>query len=421
MASEVTGQRRAGKLKGGPMERTMWLSGLWLALVVACGSESKTLPLSSEPAPPVPVVAHDGGASSDPAAVANAPDGASDAGSPVACVPSSAVTIYPGVGAASDDPIAPAGPGVVLMGGGTDVDQAFVWMHDTVAGSRAARAGDLIILRASGDDGYDAYAYGIAPFHSVRTIVVGTAATAADLACAADLVSRAEVVFFAGGNQAKYVAWAGSPLMTAVQHVYDRGGVIGGTSAGCAILGGFAYDAVSAGSSNVASSDAIADPFETSISFTRGALHFSVLDGVITDPHFRARDRMGRLAAFMARQHADGAVTTSPPRVLGIGVDEKTAVLVDKAGIARLVQQSPGTGAAFFVRGAVPDQCEHGKPLRYRRLLVTRLDAPAQTFSLQTWCGSGTVYELGVFGDAPPPYQPSDPYGAGPDGITCGP
>jgi cyanophycinase len=334
---------------------------------------------------------------------------------------SSAVMIYPGVGADSDDPIAPVGPGVALMGGGTDVDQAFIWMHDTVAGSPTTRAGDLIVLRASGDDGYDGYAYGIAPFHSVRTIVVGDAATAADLACAADLLSRAEAVFFAGGNQAKYVAWAGSPLMTAVQHVYDRGGVIGGTSAGCAIMGGFAYDALAAGTSNVTSSDAIADPFETSISFTRGALHFSALDGVITDPHFRARDRMGRLAAFMARQHADGAVTTSPPRVLGIGVDEKTAVLVDKTGIARLVQQSPGIGAAFFVRGAVPDQCEQGKPLLYRKLRVTRLDAPAQTFSLKTWCGSGTVYELGVFGDVPPPYQPSDPYGAGPDGTTCGP
>jgi hypothetical protein len=182
--------------------RTIAFCGLSLALVTACGSESKTLPLSTQGVPPVPAVEHDGGASSAPASGANAPNGASDAGSPVGCVTSSAVTIYPGVGAAGDDPIAPAGPGVVLMGGGTDVDQAFVWMHDTVAGSPGARAGDLIILRASGDDAYDAYAYGIAPFHSARTVVVGDAATAADLACAGDVVARAEVVFFAGGKAA---------------------------------------------------------------------------------------------------------------------------------------------------------------------------------------------------------------------------
>lgn len=339
----------------------------------------------------------------------------------VACVPSSAVMIYPKVGASVDDLQAPHGPGLVLMGGGTDVDAAFVWTHDAIAGAASTRAGDLIILRASGDNGYDAYAYALAPFHSVRTIVLGASATATDLACVAAAVSEAEAVFFAGGDQSRYVAWQGSPLIQAVQHVYDRGGVVGGTSAGCAILGEFVYDSLAAGSSNVATGDAIASPFESPITFTRGMLRFPPLAGVITDPHFHARDRMGRLAAFMARQHADGAVTRSPAAVLGIGVDEKNAVAIDQSGMVRLLQQAPGTGAAYFLRGEPPTQCEVGKPLIYRHLRVVRLDSSSQTFSLSTWCGDGPTYQLDVFGDAPPPYQPSNPYTPGADGTMCGP
>jgi cyanophycinase len=341
------------------------------------------------------------------------PDGVGsvgDSGAAAApCTPSSAITIFPRVGDASDDARPPAGSGLVLMGGGTDVDAAFTWMHDTIAGSSSGRAGDLVVLRASGDNAYDPYAYGVATFHSVRTILIGAAA----------IVARAEGVFFAGGDQSKYFAWKGSPLMTEVQAVYDRGGVVGGTSAGCAILGGFAYDALAAGTSNVATSDAVADPFESTITFTRGMFTFPPLAGAITDPHFRARDRMGRLATFLGRQHADGAVTKNPAAALGIGVDEQTAVVIDKSGVAKLLQQVPGTGSAFFVRGGIPDQCVAGSPLVYRNLTITRLDSPSQTFSMSSWCGSGSRYTVNVFGDAPPPYQPSNPYTATADGTVC--
>ena len=373
---------------------------------------------------PTPPVADDAGRSADGSTDRGSQEdarAAGDSATPITCTPTQAITIYPRVGDANDDARVPHGPGLVLMGGGTDVDAAFVWTHDTVAASPSARASDLVVLRASGTNTYDAYAFGVAPFQSVRTVLIGDAATPGDLACAAQIVTQAEAVFFAGGDQSKYVAWKGSPLMTAVQDVYDRGGVVGGTSAGCAILGGFAYDSIAAGTANVATSDAIASPFESAITFTRGMLQFPALAGAITDPHFQPRNRMGRLAAFMARQHTDGAVTKSPAAVLGIGVDEQNAVVIDKNGVARLLQQSPGMGAAFFVRGAVPDQCAKGQPLIYRNLVVTRLDSPAQTFSLKTWCGSGSVYKLGVFGDAPPPYQPSDPYGATADGTTCVP
>jgi cyanophycinase len=390
-----------------------------LLVLVSCGSDRAAEPTGRGGSPRPGNAADDGSRPGAPPR-SDGDGGVGDgAVAAVACTPSSAITIFPPVGGASDDTRAPGGPGLVLMGGGTDVDAAFTWTHDTIAGSASGRAGDLVVLRASGDNAYDQYAYDLSAFHSVRTVVIGAAATNGDLACAAAIIARAEGVFFAGGDQSKYFAWKGSALMAAVQALYDRGGVIGGTSAGCAILGGFAYDAAAAGPSNVTTADAIADPFESGITFTRGMLAFPPLAGAITDPHFRPRDRMGRLAAFMARQHADGAVARMPAAVMGIGVDEKSAVVIDKNGVARLLQQVPGSGSAFFVRGGAPDQCVAGSPLIYRKLLVTRLDSSTQTFSLASWCGSGTVYTIDVFGDSPPPYQPSNPYAAMEDGSAC--
>jgi hypothetical protein len=196
------------------------------------------------------------------------------------------LTIYPRVGDAGDAQPALAGPALILMGGGSDVDDAFRWAQ-TVIGE-----GDVVVLRASGGDGYDAYLAGLAPFHSVQTVKLEPPASADALAQAAAIVERAELVFFAGGDQADYVAWRGSPLLAAVQGVWARGGVVGGTSAGCAILGQLVFDDVAAALANVNVDGlrALADPWDGAISFSRDLFAFAPMAGVIT-PHRRRRRR----------------------------------------------------------------------------------------------------------------------------------
>src|SRR5688572_3768119 len=54
------------------------------------------------------------------------------------------------VGNPGDVAARPTG-GVILMGGGTDVDAAFAWQRDRIDG------GDVVVLRASGADGYNDY------------------------------------------------------------------------------------------------------------------------------------------------------------------------------------------------------------------------------------------------------------------------
>lgn len=315
------------------------------------------------------------------------------------------LTIYPRVGDAGDAQPALAGPALILMGGGSDVDDAFRWAQ-TVIGE-----GDVVVLRASGGDGYDAYLAGLAPFHSVQTVKLEPPASADALAQAAAIVERAELVFFAGGDQADYVAWRGSPLLAAVQGVWARGGVVGGTSAGCAILGQLVFDDVAAALANVNVDGlrALADPWDGAISFSRDLFAFAPMAGVITDTHFAARDRMARLAAFVARLQAEGAA----PSVLGLGIDEGNALVVEANGTATLLQQRAGEGGAWAVALTSPSTATRGRPLAASGLEVTRLDRAGQQLDLRARCGGGTRYAISVDGARPlQPYTPRDPYGA---------
>jgi len=316
------------------------------------------------------------------------------------------ITATPRRGNPVDDPAPPAKGGLILMGGGADVDAAFVWAHHQLAGDPSERRGDALILRASGGDGYDQYLEELAPFNSVQTLIISPKATRKDLAAAIPWVDRAEFVFFAGGNQAYYTAWKKSGLMEAVQNLLNRGGVVGGTSAGLAILGQFVFDAKSAGSSNVTTQDALEDPFAPTISFTRNMLKFPLMRGVITDSHFEERDRIGRLASFMARQIADGAAQRS---IIGIGINEGTALLLDKK--SGLAHRAPGsTGSAFIIRGGAAQRIKKGRSLLYEKLKVIRLDTEDQFFDFKQSCGTGAAYNLAVDGDSPGFYSPADPY-----------
>ena len=332
-----------------------------------------------------------------------------------------AITVYPRQGRAADWTGASNGPGVVVMGGNQDVDDAFVWMQARLAGGSAG--GDVVVLRdpdpnAGHDDDYAPYLLGLAKFNSVQTIVLADPVGASELAQAAAIVDAAEGVFFGGGDQRHYVGWRG-PLLDAVQRVYDRRGVVGGTSAGGALFGQIVNDAIGQYShGSTTSANALADPFEPSITFTTGLFAIPALAGAITDTHFHARDRFGRLAAFVARI-AGGSLAGSTS-ALGVGVDEDSALLIDDRGIATLALYAPGRGGAWLLRGGPPADLAPGRALTYS-VAVTRLDAAGQRFDLGQRCGDGASYAVAIDGAKAAPYVPVDPYGASAGAAQCGP
>jgi len=275
-------------------------------------------------------------------------------------------------GNAADVVVPLAGPAHDFGGGGTDVDAGLQWIIDQVRGCTSCSTKiDVVILRATGTNGYNDYIYAMNGVDSVETLVI-TKASDANTAAVETTVKNAEVVFFAGGDQCDYVTlFKGTKVETAVESVYAKGGGVGGTSAGLAIQGDFTYDACMG---SVVSSQALANPYHRYVTFTYDFFHWANLQNTITDDHFVARDRMGRTLAFLARQIKDGKAASA----LAIAVDEVASVEVDRHGLATVV----GTGSAYFILADhAPETCVAGTPLTYSNYKIWKV-APGGTFNL---------------------------------------
>ena len=174
---------------------------------------------------------------------------------------------------------------MVFGGGGLDVNGEFVWIHDTVVGSHARRAGDLVVLRAVGTNDYDSYIYHLAPYDSVRTLLLPTCSSEKVLAAAAAIISTSSAVFFAGGDQADYVVLErnadpiGSPAP-----LWCRMALVG-TSAGEAILSDYVFNALHDNRRDATSKNAVRDPYERLITFTYDFLHFPSAKNPVADMH----------------------------------------------------------------------------------------------------------------------------------------
>ena len=288
-------------------------------------------------------------------------------------------------GNAGDVEVTLAGPAHDFGGGSTDVDAALQWLIDKVRGcTDCATKIDVVILRSTGADGYNDYIYAMNGVDSVETLVI-TSPRDGNTAAVVDTVTKAEVVFFAGGDQCDYVDnFKGTAVETAVESVYARGGGIGGTSAGFAIQGEFVYDACSGSATSVRALD---NPYHKTLSFTYGFFNWAHLHDVITDQHFSARDRMGRTMAFLARQIQDGQASSA----WAVAVDERTSLVVDREGLGTVI----GEGAVYFVLADhMPEVCQPRTPLTYSGFKIWKVTA-GQTFDLRTRPTVG-YYEISV-------------------------
>jgi len=202
---------------------------------------------------------------------------------------------------------------------GSWAPSVFAWM--------AARGnfGDVVILGLSGSDAAATNAFTTAGVASVTNVNV--TALNADNASVAQVIANADIVWIRGGDQSNYVnLWNGTLAEQAIRDVYDAGGVVGGTSAGCAVLGSIIYDA------NVGSltpRQALQNPFHPFLTFTTDFLELT--NGVLFDTHFTERGRFGRLAVMAAR-----AMQDIDPGVLAVGVDDRTALCISPDGTAEV-------------------------------------------------------------------------------------
>jgi cyanophycinase len=139
-------------------------------------------------------------------------------------------------------------------------------------------------------------------------------------------MEQAAVVFFTGGDQLRLTSQLGdSPVFQELKAFYERGGTIAGTSAGAAAM---------------PATMIVGGPSDKSnrISALNMAPGLGFIADVIIDSHFAERGRMGRLLGAVAQN----------PRYLGLGIDEDTAIVVERGKTFRVL----GSGGVYIVDGS---------------------------------------------------------------------
>jgi len=253
--------------------------------------------------------------------------------------------------------------GICLMGGASESDEAMIWFLEKADG------GDILVLRASGSDGYNNYFYsqlGVT-VNSVETLVIHNAEGAID-PYVLQKVAQAEAIWIAGGNQWNYVNYfKGNAMQDALNHhVNVKQAVIGGTSAGMAILGSYYFDAQNG---TVNSSQALINPYAANVTLGyNDFLEIPYLENVVTDTHYDNPDRRGRHTVFLARMTTDHGVQS-----FGIASEEYTAVCIEADGTARVFGDYPAfQDFAYFLQANCtsdfePETCVPGIPLHWQR------------------------------------------------------
>jgi cyanophycinase len=121
-------------------------------------------------------------------------------------------------------------------------------------------------------------------------------------------------VFFLGGDQSLLTAAvSGSKLFEKIKSIYNSGGVLGGTSAGAAVMSEVMItgdELINKDTTNI---------FQTiqkgNVKTTQG---FGFVTKAIIDQHFVVRKRLNRLIS----------VVLEHPKLLGVGIDESTGIIV---------------------------------------------------------------------------------------------
>lgn len=287
--------------------------------------------------------------------------------------------------------------GICMMGGASEHDEAMKWFL------LRANGGDILVLRASGSNGYNSYMYsqlGVT-VNSVESIVCNSAAASAD-PYVLQKIAQAEAIWFAGGDQWDYVSyWRNTAVDSLIRDgIQNRNIVIGGTSAGMAILGGLYYTAQNG---TVTSSVAMNNPYNSKVTVDSSRfLEVPFLEKVVTDTHYDNPDRRGRHVTFIARAYQDYGV-----EAIGIACDEYVAVCIDEYGLAKVYGDYPAYDEnAYFIRpncelaDNTPETCISGQPLHWYRdslaLIVCNIkgtNTGANTFNLNNWTTAGGTWQ----------------------------
>jgi len=225
---------------------------------------------------------------------------------------------------------------LVIVGGGPVGDSISARFVRLAGGAGKAR---IVILPMASADGDEAGAARVEIFRQLGAAAVSLNLTRESAASdsVARLLATATGIWFPGGDQSRLAAaLLGTPALDSVRARHRAGAVVGGTSAGAAVMSDpmITGDEKRPGGSR---------PLRDSLGAVEGSVFMTVdrdnivvtpgfgfLEGAIVDQHFLRRRRHNRLLSRVVER----------PEIVGVGVDESTALVVASDGTWEVIGES---------------------------------------------------------------------------------
>lgn len=218
---------------------------------------------------------------------------------------------------------------LLIVGGGPQPDELVQRFVDLAGGAGKARIVVFAMASEYGLEGGEEKAEDLRKLgaHAINVYITREQANQESIV---HLLDDATGIWFGGGDQSRLThAIGGTKVEEAIHERYRAGAVVGGTSAGAAVMSTpmITGDERHPGGARPDTTD----PFKTiardNIITSEG---FGLIDGAIIDQHFLRRKRHNRLISAVLEH----------PKLLGVGIDESTALLVQPDGMWRVLGAS---------------------------------------------------------------------------------
>jgi len=222
----------------------------------------------------------------------------------------------------------PVGP-VMVIGGAEDKlgERIILSRFVDLAGGKEAQIAVISTASSLGDAATDLYRHIFGRLGVTR--IVGLRPETrdeADDARTVQALAGATGIFMTGGNQLRLSSViGGTRLGAAMLEAHGRGVVVAGTSAGASAV---ATHMMAFGSSGATPKHRMAHV----------SVGLGLLLNVVVDQHFEQRTRLGRLLAVVAQS----------PSLIGLGLDEDTAAIINASDVLEVI----GRGSVTIVDGA---------------------------------------------------------------------